>query len=206
VGGPVAFTPNETEGGTDDYSGEGAESNEPVEGGAQASNGHAGHGADFPMSEPPRNEVRGGASISWTGMAAPEAEPATATERPNERPAAIEATVAEAEMEPSAIDTAKLPKLEAPAEDTPVAAASQEAVPPPAWPEEPRIAATTPDEPPAAVIVHAAPAEPAAADLPDPTDVAPSAPSNERAPVVPPSRVVWTSGPAPQVTDRGRDD
>jgi hypothetical protein len=203
AGGQAAFTPNDAEGGTDDYSGDDAEPSDGAEGAAQAANGHAGQGGDFPMSEPPRSEPRGGASISWTGMAveevAPEApaapEAAEASAEPaNDREPVIEATTvaaapavataanpeataAEVELEPSAIDTAKLPKLEAPAEDAP-----------------------------APVVVHPAALEPAAADLPGAAGATPSAPVNDGAPLAPPSRVVWSSGPAPQVTDRSRED
>ncbi len=199
AGGPAAFTPNDAEGAPEDYAGDDAESNDPAEGAAQAANGHAGNGADFPMGEPPRSEPRGGASISWTGMAVAEATPAiVAVEPAIEREPVIETVAGDETLEPSAIDTAKLPKLETPTEDAPV--------PPPRWSEEPQVAAAVPHEPPAAVAVHAAPAEAAAAPRPDPVEAAPPAPSIDAVPAAPPSRVVWTSGPAPQVPDRGRED
>jgi hypothetical protein len=195
VGGAAAFTPNDAEGTADDYSGDETESNEPIEGAAQGPNGHAGNGATFPVSEPLRSEPRGGASISWTGMALPEAAPAAESQRApepqgaTEPPVAIEATAAEAELEPSAIDTAKLPKLEAPVEDAPVVA-------------DPAA------EPSTAPIEHAAPLAPAAADQGGPIEAsAPAtAPAIDPAPAAAPSRVVWSSGPAPRGPDRGRED
>jgi ribonuclease E len=200
--GQAAFAPNEAQPSGEDYSTDGAESGETGEGPAAESNGHGGHDADFPIGEPPRSEPRGGASISWTGMALPEpAEAIVVDAAPFEAPTR-EPAAAEPELEAS-IDTAKLPKLEAPMDDTAPETAS---LPVQAEVESPvAVETAAAHEPAAAVVAPTAPVE--AIVTPEPATAEPPVAWNGETPAPTPSRLVWTSGPAPQPPpDRSRED
>ncbi len=111
--GQAPFTPNEAEGGGNDFTADEAESDGLGEAGSDAANGHGGNGADFAPREAPRAEPRSG-PISWTGLAVAEVAPAVV----------MLESVPATELEPSAIDTAELPTLESSAEDDIAASAA----------------------------------------------------------------------------------